>query len=393
MNRLGFLQLDYRYQVGVVIALVVLGLGIRSYATRNIEDTDNATVQCDLIDVVSEVNGVIEKVSFKDDQWVDQASVVIEIDDNLFYSELKKSESALLIQQSIYKEALNNVNLLDIEIERDLQKNHTDFDSSVSIFKSTEASIEEARQELESSTADLSYLKENYENISTLFEKKVASKIEHTNSKRLYESKLAMRSSLESKINRMANLRDSEKTKVLTTKKNLQAFEKSKQSMLENAQVKAETAKAAVGVAQAEYDLANLKMERTKIKAKRSGYISNRRTSSGDYVEIGQPIASIVSCQDQPWIQANFKETQIRDMAQGQTAEITIDTYPGVKFNGVLESISSGSGSTFSVLPPENASGNFTKVVKRMPVKISIKTPKDAIFRIGASARVKIFTH
>lgn len=79
-------------------------------------------------------------------------------------------------------------------------------------------------------------------------------------------------------------------------------------------------------------------------------------------------------------------------MQKGQKVEFTIDTYPEIVFEGYLESISSGSGSTFSVLPPENATGNFTKVVKRMPVKISIAEDKGAIFRIGASANVKVFT-
>jgi membrane fusion protein (multidrug efflux system) len=160
---------------------------------------------------------------------------------------------------------------------------------------------------------------------------------------------------------------------------------------LENIQAKANAAKAAMSVAQAEYDLARINLERTEIKAKRAGYITNRRTSSGDYVEVGQPIASIVSCQQDPWVQANFKETQITRMKEGQSVEFTIDTYPDIKFEGVVESISSGSGAIFSVLPPENASGNFTKVVKRMPVKVRVVDMQDAIFRIGASAQVTVF--
>lgn len=255
-----------------------------------------------------------------------------------------------------------------------------------------DSSIEEARQELIASKKDMTFLEENFNQISRLYKQQMVSETDYKNAKRQFESKQAMHSSIESKINRLTSLRDVETNNVYLANKNLEALETTKDSQLKSAKAKVDTALARVNVAQAEYDLAALNLKRTNILAKRSGFITNRRISSGDYIEIGQPIASIVSCQDNPWIQANFKETQVGKMQKGQKVEFTIDTYPEIVFEGYLESISSGSGSTFSVLPPENATGNFTKVVKRMPVKISIAEDKGAIFRIGASANVKVFT-
>lgn len=392
MKYLNPLLSDHRYQVGLVIFVVVLTISSWSYATRNVESTDNATVQCDLIDVVSEVNGVIDTITFTDDQWIEKTSLAVKIEDSLFVSELKRSEAALAIEQASYIDAQNNLKTIMVELDTNIERAKSSKQSAQSIVDSMDSSIEEARQELIASKKDMTFLEENFNQISRLYKQQMVSETDYKNAKRQFESKQAMHSSIESKINRLTSLRDVETNNVYLANKNLEALETTKDSQLKSAKAKVDTALARVNVAQAEYDLAALNLERTNILAKRSGFITNRRISSGDYIEIGQPIASIVSCQDNPWIQANFKETQVGKMQKGQKVEFTIDTYPEIVFEGYLESISSGSGSTFSVLPPENATGNFTKVVKRMPVKISIAEDKGAIFRIGASANVKVFT-
>ncbi|WGO99067.1 HlyD family secretion protein [Saccharophagus degradans] len=392
MKYLNPLLSDHRYQVGLVIFVVVLTISSWSYATRNVESTDNATVQCDLIDVVSEVNGVIDTITFTDDQWIEKTGLAVKIEDSLFVSELKRSEAALAIEQASYIDAQNNLKTKLVELDTNIERAKSSKQSAQSIVDSMDSSIEEARQELIASKKDMTFLEENFNQISRLYKQQMVSETDYKNAKRQFESKQAMHSSIESKINRLTSLRDVETNNVYLANKNLEALETTKDSQLKSAKAKVDTALARVNVAQAEYDLAALNLERTNILAKRSGFITNRRISSGDYIEIGQPIASIVSCQDNPWIQANFKETQVGKMQKGQKVEFTIDTYPEIVFEGYLESISSGSGSTFSVLPPENATGNFTKVVKRMPVKISIAEDKGAIFRIGASANVKVFT-
>ncbi|ABD82744.1 HlyD family secretion protein [Saccharophagus degradans] len=392
MKYLNPLLSDHRYQVGLVIFVVVLTISSWSYATRNVESTDNATVQCDLIDVVSEVNGVIDTITFTDDQWIEKTGLAVKIEDSLFVSELKRSEAALAIEQASYIDAQNNLKTIMVELDTNIERAKSSKQSAQSIVDSMDSSIEEARQELIASKKDMTFLEENFNQISRLYKQQMVSETDYKNAKRQFESKQAMHSSIESKINRLTSLRDVETNNVYLANKNLEALETTKDSQLKSAKAKVDTALARVNVAQAEYDLAALNLKRTNILAKRSGFITNRRISSGDYIEIGQPIASIVSCQDNPWIQANFKETQVGKMQKGQKVEFTIDTYPEIVFEGYLESISSGSGSTFSVLPPENATGNFTKVVKRMPVKISIAEDKGAIFRIGASANVKVFT-
>lgn len=393
MNITRLILSDYRYQVGLVIFIVVIGIGIRGYATRHVQSTDNATVQCDLVDVVSEVNGIIKEIVFEDDQWVNGSETIITIEDALFSAELNRAKASLEIRKSNYKESLNDLSLIRIDLESALVRAESELASAKAMFSSTEAAIEEVENEIKSSISELSYLEENYLNETKLYKNNMISQNHYRNSKRLFKSKRASHAALLSRALRLEKIKDAEMTKVVSARKSLDALQNSQAGMINNAEVRANTAKSAVAVAQAEYDLASLNLERTRIKAKRAGHVTNRRTSSGDYIAIGQPIASIVSCQENPWIQANFKETQIGRMTQGQKVEFTIDTYPGVTFEGVLQSISSGSGSTFSVLPPENASGNFTKVTKRMPVKISINNANGATFRVGASASVNVYTN
>ncbi len=120
---------------------------------------------------------------------------------------------------------------------------------------------------------------------------------------------------------------------------------------------------------------ANLDLSKTVVTAPISGIIAMKNIDVGKYVQPGQSLFSIVN--ENTWIVANFKETQIKKMTVGQPVEIKVDAYPGKVFKGHIESLQPGTGSVFSLLPPENATGNFIKVVQRIPVKIVIDTPFD----------------
>jgi membrane fusion protein, multidrug efflux system len=122
--------------------------------------------------------------------------------------------------------------------------------------------------------------------------------------------------------------------------------------------------------AQAQLDKANLNLGWTVVTAPQDGWITKRNVEVGNYVTPGQQIFSIVS--PEVWITANFKESQLRDMRPGQKVHIEIDAYPGLKLTGHVDSVQLGSGTKFTAFPPENATGNFVKIVQRVPVKIVI---------------------
>jgi membrane fusion protein (multidrug efflux system) len=143
--------------------------------------------------------------------------------------------------------------------------------------------------------------------------------------------------------------------------------------------------------AQAELELARLQLSYCKIYAPITGYVAQKRFQVGDWVQPGQPLLAIVPLQE-VYVEANFKETQLKEMRIGQKAKIKADTYPGYTYRGKVVGIRAGTGAAFSLLPPENATGNWIKVVQRVPVKIILDEPPPPEYplRVGLSLEVKV---
>jgi membrane fusion protein (multidrug efflux system) len=130
----------------------------------------------------------------------------------------------------------------------------------------------------------------------------------------------------------------------------------------------AESSRASVQADEAAVEQAELNLGHSKIKAPIDGYVTKEAVATGDYLQVGQALMSLVP--PRIWVIANFKETQLRNMQPGQPLDISVDAYPSLKLRGHVDSIQAGSGAAFTLLPPENATGNYVKVVQRVPVKI-----------------------
>ncbi len=157
------------------------------------------------------------------------------------------------------------------------------------------------------------------------------------------------------------------------------------QALLAQASIRtaaAETEKNDAAVRQAELNLSY-----TEVKAPEDGYITHRTVEAGAYVQIGQPLLALVP--HQVWVVANYKETQLRQMRPGQPVEVRVDAYPQLKLKGHVDSIQSGAGARFSLFPPENASGNYVKVVQRVPVKIVLEGTPDSPYVLGPGMSVE----
>jgi membrane fusion protein (multidrug efflux system) len=131
---------------------------------------------------------------------------------------------------------------------------------------------------------------------------------------------------------------------------------------------------------------AELNLAYTKIKAPIDSYVTNKKVAIGDYLQVGQTLMALVP--PRVWVTANFKETQLRNMRPGQPALVSVDAYPGLRLRGHVDSIQAGSGAAFSLLPPENATGNYVKVVQRVPVKIVFDEKPDAQHVLGPGMSV-----
>jgi membrane fusion protein (multidrug efflux system) len=151
----------------------------------------------------------------------------------------------------------------------------------------------------------------------------------------------------------------------------------------------------AIKEAKAKLEQARLNLGYIRITSQVEGYVTKRQVEVGNWVKAGQPLMMLVPLKtDQLWIQANYKETQLTNVYIGQPAKVRVDTYPGIEFKGRVDSIMAGTGAAFSLLPPENATGNWVKVVQRIPVKIVLLRPypPNKPLRLGLSAEVTIDT-
>jgi membrane fusion protein (multidrug efflux system) len=139
--------------------------------------------------------------------------------------------------------------------------------------------------------------------------------------------------------------------------------------------------------------LADLNYQYTKIYAPADGYITKKAAQIGNQIQAGQPLMAVVALDD-IWVTANYKETQMGDIRPGQIVKIRVDSFPGKVFTGKVDSIMAGTGVTFSLFPPENATGNYVKVVQRIPVKIVLDQgeDKDHVLRVGMSAEPTVIT-
>jgi membrane fusion protein (multidrug efflux system) len=145
--------------------------------------------------------------------------------------------------------------------------------------------------------------------------------------------------------------------------------------------------RAQVDQQRASVEQAELALSYTRIYASEAGYVTRKSVEPGDFVQPGQPLLALVS--DRVWVVANFKETQLRHMRPGQAVTMTLDAYPQLSLRGHVDSFQSGTGAAFSLLPAENATGNYVKVVQRVPVKIVLDEPPPAGYRLGPGMSVE----
>ncbi len=161
--------------------------------------------------------------------------------------------------------------------------------------------------------------------------------------------------------------------------------------LVRQARARADAAQAEVATAQAARDLAAIDLSYTKIVAPSDGVVSKKTVNEGQAVGLGQAVVQVVT--NHTWVTANFKETQVGHMRTGQSVEFSVDAYPGMTFNGEVESLSGATGARFTLLAPDNATGNFTKVVQRLPVRVRIHDqPAGYALRPGMSVDLTVNT-
>jgi membrane fusion protein (multidrug efflux system) len=288
-------------------------------ATRQV--TDDAYVRGDVTPLSAQVEGYVRKVAIDDFQRVKSGDLLVEIDDRDYTAKVAQAEADLLGAQA----AIEN-----IKARKAAQK--AVVVQAESAVTGAQADLERARLEAERQRKLL----------ATTFGTEQRVEQTDADAKRLAATLASNQAAVESQRSQLA---------VLDTQElQLRADMKAKQAAL---------------------DLAKINLGYTRIYAPVNGEVSERNVYAGQYVHSGSQVITIVPL-DNVWVIANYKETQLTHVAIGQRAEIRVDTFPGIVIKATVDSIAPASGAQFSLLPPDNATGNFTKVVQRIPVKLKI---------------------
>jgi membrane fusion protein (multidrug efflux system) len=307
------------------------------------QTTDDAYARGDITPLSAQVAGYVRRVPVQDFQLVKAGDLLVEIDDQDYQAQLAQAEADVLGADA----AIQN-----LKARKALQ--HAEIDQAESVIAATQADLDRTKLEL---TRQRTLLATTYGTPQKV-EQAVADE------KRFQATLARNQAELEGQRVQMAVL-DTEESQ-------LRAQAKAKRALR---------------------DLAKINLSYTRILAPVDGMVSERGVRAGQYVHAGTQVISVVPLSN-VWVVANYKETQLTNVAIGQKAEITFDTFPGITVTGRVDSISPASGSQFSLLPPDNATGNFTKVVQRIPVKIVLDpgSPLAGRLRPGMSAVATILT-
>jgi len=327
--------------IGVLFLLAIrwdVWVGLRSRQT-----TDDAYVRGDITPLSAQVEGYVRLVAVGDFQMVKAGDLLVQIDDDDYQARVAQAEADVLGADA----AIQN-----LKARKDLQ--HAEIDQAQKEIEATQADVDRTVLELRRQRALL----------ATTYG--TPQKVEQaTADEKRFEATLARNQAEFQGARRQMGVLDTEESQ-------LRAEAKAKRALL---------------------DLAKINLGYTRIVAPVNGMVGERGVRAGQYLRPGTQVISVVPLNN-VWVVANYKETQLTHVAIGQKAEITIDTFPGLTVTGRVDSIAPASGSQFSLLPPDNATGNFTKVVQRIPVKIVLDgdNPLAGRLRPGMSVVATILT-
>ena len=350
--------------VVVILALVAAGLWWRSTYT---EDTDDAQVNGHMIQVSARISGQVAKVYVDENQVVKAGDVIAELDPSDYKVAVENAEAALASAQANAEAANVNVPITSVNTGSTLRS----ADASVS---SAHSSIGQAEQQLEAAHAQVAQAKANstkaeadLERYKPLVEKDVISKQQFDAAVAAADASKAALSGARH-TEKAAEEGVSEAKERETQAAAQQKFAQTGPQQVAAQSARAKQAEAQVQEAQAKLDQAKLNLSYTKIVAPTAGIITRKSVEINQNVAPGQNLTMLVSLEGL-WVTANFKETQLRRMAAGQPVEIEVDS-TGKSYHGKITQIGGATGSVLSLFPPENATGNYVKVVQRVPVRV-----------------------
>jgi membrane fusion protein (multidrug efflux system) len=332
----------------VILGLVLVGAlaftAKEYFYGQSHEETDNAQIDADISPVVSRVSGYIKEIYFKDNQVVKAGDTLVVLDDRDFQIKLQQAEAALAITKQ-------SVNVSQYAVSE-----------AKTGIATAQANVETAKVRVWKATEDFKRYEALYE--------------DHAITKAQFDEAKAEKDAAEAAMHAAETQVPVVNEKISTNRQQVQATASN------------------IGLRQADIDYAKLQISYTVITAPTDGIISKKTIQNGQLVQAGQSLFSIVN-DNGLFLTANFKETQIENIRIGQPVHINVDAFGDHTLNGTVESFAGATGAKFSLLPPDNATGNFVKVVQRIPVRVKVdRSDSEFLNRLrpGMSAKVVIDT-
>ncbi|HEY1913205.1 MAG TPA: HlyD family secretion protein [Vicinamibacterales bacterium] len=395
-----------RVRIGLaVVVLAAAGIGFWLWRTAGEVSTDDAQLDSHLTQIAARVGGTLTKVNVNDNQMVEAGAVLVELDPSDYKVAVEKARAELADAEAVAIAMQSNVPITSTTTASNVTTARGGIAQAAGGVAAAEKEVEAARARLVTSQARLREAEANatksardVERLRGLLAKDEVSQSQFDGAVAAAEAQKAAVDSARSQVTESeAGIRVAESKLVQAKAGEDQAHAElataqTGPSQLAATKARAASAEAHVQQAKATLAQAELNLQYTIVKAPARGLVSKKGINPGQVVQAGQPLLAIVELDD-VWVTANYKETQLRDIRAGQKATIDVDAL-GKEFTGKVDSISGATGARFSLLPPENATGNYVKVVQRVPVKIVFDPGQDPehLLRPGMSTTPTIHT-
>ncbi len=377
------------FLLGGAVLLLLLIYGIYVLVSSGKESTDDAQIAADVVPIAARVSGQVLDVHILENQPVKRGDLIAEIDPKDIQAKVAQAQGDLDTAVAQAADADARVAVTQANARGGFQAAQAAVQSSRESVDTSGNAISEARAAVQRASANAEKARLDYTRATELGAKGDISKAQVDAARAAHEAADADLKQANARVAEAENGRQMAQANVAQAQGRLEQSSPVS-AQVAAAQAQARLAHAKVATMQAALQSQQLSLSYTKIYAPADGIASKLAVHPGALINVGQPIVQLVP--RQTYIIANFKETQMAGMRPGQKAEIKIDALGRRTFEGRVESVSGGTGASFSLLPPDNASGNFVKVVQRIPVRISWNGPPADQAPVGASAEVTVVT-
>lgn len=416
--------------IGAAVLLIsaVCGTAYWLYA-RQFESTDDAFIEGDVVQISPKIAAYVTKVPIKENQQVHKGDLLVELDQKDYQAKLEQARAQLKTAQAQRGQAQASVDLTrkttqagQSQARSNVQAAQTNVEQTrlaadakqsqvrqaQSAVKTAQANLAQERAQIPQAQANLNLAQKEYNRRQVLFNQGDISRQsldQAVTTLQTAQSQLeTARKQADAAASRVSEAQAGVSTAQDTYRQSVAQVELTKSQVgestgrLQDAEAAPEriaasesqvgTAEAQIAQAETAVREAELELSYTKIYAPEDGFVTRKAVEEGQLVQTGTPLMAIAQS-DEIWVVANFKETQLNLMHVGQTVDIKVDAYPSQEFRGHIESFQLGTGSRFSVLPAENASGNYVKVVQRIPVKIVFDEAPDNVHLLAPGMSVE----